>query len=153
MTCCLIELPFESFTEKEQEEQNEKKRKKKSKRKKMRENKKKMEEKKYSRRSRVLTSLETSNINHCFVKSQRISTNKIISFLKINWRNPTHIPTTVMENSHRSVCPHRKPSSSLHPFQKILFFMGRLRDRCMHQLECNNSKLLCAFMQINQSSP
>lgn len=105
---------------------------------------------KYSRSFRVLTSLETSNINQCFVKSQRISTNQRFQFLKISQQSPTHIPTTATENIHRSVSPHRKPLSASHPFLKIFFAFHVYSERSMYApLECINQELLYAY--VNES--
>lgn len=99
--------------------------------------------------SRVLTSLETSNINQCFVKSQRISTNQRFQFLKISYEVP-HIPTTATENIHRSVSPHPGNLCPLHTALKIFFAFHVYSERSMYApLECINQELLYAY--VNES--
>lgn len=102
---------------------------------------------KVHRRSKVLTSLETSKMTQGFVRPQRIFTNQsIIEFPKTNQQSPTPTPTT----TKRASTGQRAPVGNLHPLHTLsqrvsLFLMLIVRDLRRRQLECINWELLCGF--------
>lgn len=102
---------------------------------------------KVHRRSKVLTSLETSNMTQGFVRPQRIFTNQsTIEFPKTNQQSPTPTPTT----TKRASTGQRAPVGKLHPLHTLsqrfsLFLMLIVRDLRRCQLEYINWELLCGF--------